>query len=74
MYDFLHHLHIKNWQNREVAIIENGSWAPTAGRVMKQMLEEMKDITLKGTTVTLRGVMKEADIPALEALADDILK
>ena len=41
---------------------------------MKQMLEEMKDITLKGTTVTLRGVMKEADIPALEALADDILK
>lgn len=73
MYDFLHHLQIKNWQKREVAIIENGSWAPTAGRVMKQMLDEMKDITLKGTPVTLRGVMKETDIPALEALAEDIL-
>lgn len=74
MFDFLHHLKIKAWQKRDVAIIENGSWAPSAGRVMKQMLEEMKDITLKGDTVTLRGVMKETDVPALEALADAILE
>lgn len=73
MYDFIHHLQIKTWQKREVALIENGSWAPSAGRVMKQMVEEMKDITVKGETVTIRGVMKESDIPALEALADAIL-
>ena len=73
MYDFLHHLQIKAWQKREVALIENGSWAPCAARIMKQMLEEMKDITVKGDIVTLRGVMKENDVPALEALADAIL-
>ena len=73
MFDFLHHLKIKAWQKREASIIENGSWAPSAGRVMKQMLEEMKNITIKGDLVTLRGVMKEGDIPALEALADAIL-
>ena len=74
MYDFLHHLQIKAWQKREVAIIENGSWAPCAGKVMKQMLDEMKDITLKDEMVTLRGVMKESDIPALEALAVSIIE
>lgn len=73
MYDFLHHLQIKTWQKREVAIIENGSWAPSAGRVMKQMVEEMKDITIKGDTVTLRGVLKESDLAALQSLADAIL-
>lgn len=73
MYDFIHHLQIKAWQNREVALIENGSWAPTAGRVMKEMVEAMKNVTIKGDTVTLRGRMKESDIPALEALADAIL-
>ena len=73
MYDFIHHLQLKTWQKREVALIENGSWAPSAGRVMTQMMQEMKDITIKGDLVTLRGKMKPADIPALEALADAIL-
>ena len=73
MYDFLHHLQIKAWQNREVALIENGSWAPSAGRVMKQMVEEMKNVTIKGDLVTIRGRMKDTDISALEALADAIL-
>lgn len=73
MYDFLHHLQIKTWQNREVAVIENGSWAPSAGRVMNEMLATMKNVTVKGDLVTLRGKMKESDIPALEALADAIL-
>lgn len=73
MYEFLHHLQIKAWQKREVAIIENGSWAPSAARVMKEMLETMKDITVKGETVTLRGVMKESDTAAMENLADAIL-
>ena len=73
MYNFLHLLQIKTWQKRDVAIIENGSWAPCAAKVMTKMLLEMKDINIKGNTVTLRGVMKESDIPALEALADEIL-
>lgn len=73
MYDFLHHLQMKAWQGREVAVVENGSWAPCAGRVMLGMLGEMKNITVAGDTVTLRGRMKPADVPALETLADAIL-
>jgi len=73
MYDFLHHLQLKAWQKREVSIIENGSWAPSAGKVMRQMLDEMKDITIKGETVTVRGVLKESDMAALMNLADAIL-
>lgn len=74
MYDFIHHLQIKAWQNREVALIENGSWAPSAGRVMTAMLGEMKNVTIKGNLVTLRGRMKDSDIPALEALAEAIME
>jgi flavorubredoxin len=73
MYDFIHHLQIKAWQNRGVALIENGSWAPSAGRVMTQMLGEMKNVTIKGDLVTLRGRMKDTDVAALEKLADAIL-
>lgn len=73
MYDFLHHLQLKAWQGREVAIVENGSWAPSAARVMKEMLGQMKNVAVKGDTVTLRGRLKPADLPALEALADAIL-
>lgn len=73
MYNLLHLLQIKTWQNREVALIENGSWAPSAGKVMTQMVGEMKNVTIKGDLVTLRGVMKDSDLPALEALADAIL-
>ncbi len=73
MYDFIHHLQIKAWQNREVSLIENGSWAPSAGRVMTAMLSEMKNVTIKGDLVTLRGRMKDSDIPALEALAEAIM-
>lgn len=74
MYDFIHHLQIKGWQKREVALIENGSWAPQAAKFMTQMLGEMKDITIKGAPVTLRGKMKAEDIPSLEALAEAIVK
>lgn len=73
MYNLLHLLQAKTWQKREVALVENGSWAPCAAKVMKQMCDEMKNINVKGETVTLRGVMKDSDIPALEALADAIL-
>lgn len=73
MYEFLHRLQIKGWCRRKAAIVENGSWAPSAGRVMKEMLGAMKDVTVVEPSVTIRSRMKETDIPALEALADAIL-
>ena len=74
MHDFLHHLKLKAYQKRRVGIIENGSWAPCAGRIMKGMLETMKDIEIAEPMVTIRSTMKKGDIPTLEALADAILK
>ena len=73
MHDFLHHLQIKSYQKRKVAIVENGSWAPCAARVMRSMLETMKDVQIVEPVVTIRSRMKKADIPALEALADALL-
>ena len=73
MHDFLHHLKLKNFQNRKVAIVENGSWAPTAGRVMRAMLEGMKNIAIVEPVVTIRSRMKEGDIPAMEQLASNLL-
>ena len=73
MYDFLHHLKLKAYQKRRVGILENGSWAPCAGRVMKGMLEGMKEIEIVEPMVTIRSTLKQGDIPALEALADAIL-
>ena len=73
MHDFLHHLKLKAYQKRRVGIIENGSWAPCAGRVMKGMLESMKEIETVEPMVTIRSAMKQGDIPALEALADALL-
>ena len=73
MYDFLHHLQIKSFQKRRVAIVENGSWAPSAGRVMRAMLGEMKDLEIVEPMVTIRSRMKSTDLPAMEALADALL-
>lgn len=73
MHDFLHHLQMKGYQKRRVGIIENGSWAPCAGRIMKGMLEQMKDIDIVEPMVTIRSRMKSADIASLESLADAIL-
>ena len=73
MHDFLHHLKLKNYQNRKVAIVENGSWAPTAGRVMRGMLEGMKNIEIVEPMVTIRSRMKESDLPAMEHLAVALL-
>ena len=72
-YNFLHTLQMKAWQKRKVALVENGTWAPTAGRVMKEMFSQMKEVTEVGSMVTIRSRMTPADIPALEALADAIL-
>lgn len=72
-YDFLHSLQMKGWQKRRVALIENGSWAPSAGRVMKEMFGQMKEIALVGDMVTIKSRLKEEDQPALEALVKAIL-
>ena len=73
MYEFLHRIQIKGYKNRRVGIIENGSWAPSAGRVMKEMLSEMKDIDLVEPMVTIRSTMQPTDIPTMEALAEAIV-
>jgi len=72
MYEFLHRLQIKGFCNRKVAIIENGSWAPSAGRVMKEMLSTMSNVEVVEPMVTIKSRMKAFDIPALESLADAI--
>ncbi len=73
MHSFIHHLQSKNYCKRRVGVIENGSWAPMAAKVMKEMFEKMKNIDIVAPTVTLRGSLKKADIANLEALADAIL-
>ena len=64
---------MKGWQKRRVGLIENGTWAPSAGRVMKEMFGAMKDVELVGELVTIKSVMTAADEPALEALASAIM-
>ena len=73
-YNFLHILQTKAWQRKKVALVENGTWAPSAGKVMKELFGSMKDVEIVGETVTIRSRLKESDIPALEALADAILQ
>lgn len=73
MHDFLHHLKLKAYQKRRVGIIENGSWAPCAARVMTTMLEQMKEIEIVQPIVTIRSRMKQTDLPTMEALADAML-
>lgn len=73
MHDFLHHLAIKNFCKRRIGIIENGSWAPSAGRAMRSIIERFKDVSVVENMVTITSCMKPQDIPALEALADAVL-
>lgn len=73
MYEFLHRIQIKGYKGRRVGLVENGSWAPSAGRVMKDMLAGMKDIDLVEPMVTIRSAMQPTDVPAMEALAEAII-
>lgn len=72
MREFIQHLTERNYQNRQVAFIENGSWAPAAAREMKKLLEGCKNVTL-GSTVTIRSAMTEENKAQLDALADELL-
>ena len=73
MKTFIEHLTERNYQKRTIGLIENGSWAPTAARVMKGYVEKMKKITLCEKTVTIKSTMKDADVTAMEELADELL-
>ena len=73
MHDFLYHLQIKNYQKRKFGIIENGSWAPSAGKVMRTMIEAMKDCEIVEPMVTIRSRMKAADEALLQQLADALI-
>ena len=73
MEDFLNRLSHKAYQNRKVALIENGSWAPTAAKAMKNTLDTMKNITVCENTVTILSTMKDKDITAMEQLASELL-
>lgn len=74
MEDFLSHLKSKNYQNRKVGIVENGSWAPTAGKVIKSYVEGFKNITLAEPVVTIRSTLNEVSEKSLEELADEMTK
>lgn len=71
--NFLHLLQAKGWQQKRVGLVENGTWAPAAARVMKEAFATMKCITVVDPTVTLLSTLKTTDLPALEALADAML-
>lgn len=73
MEDFLYHLKIKNFQNRTVGIVENGTWAPMAGKLMKAYLEGMKNMKLVEPVVTIKSTMSEKNLEELNALADALL-
>jgi flavorubredoxin len=70
MSDFINHLKSKAFQNRRVALVENGSWGPTAGRTMKAEFEQMKNIEIVDKIVTIKTTVKDSDVTALEELAD----
>lgn len=70
---FLRHLKAKNYQNRKVGLIENGSWAPMAGKYMKDIIKDMKDITACEPMVTIKTTMNEETVKKLEELAENFV-
>ena len=71
---FIEHLTERNYQNRTVALMENGSWAPTAARVMRKMFEASKNLTILDETVTVKGSLDAVSTAQLHALADALSK
>ena len=72
MENLLHDLAAHNLQKRKIALIENGSWAPTSGKVMRELIAPMKNMEFIGDNVTLKSALAEGQLPALDALADAI--
>ena len=73
MKEFINHLTERAYKNRTIGIIENGSWAPTAARVIKKMFETSKDITFTETTVSLKSALSDESIAQIEALAEELV-
>ena len=74
MKHFILDLTERNYQNRTIGLIENGSWAATAAKVMKSMFEKSKNITWLENTVSIKSAVKDENIRQIEALAEEILK
>ena len=74
MKEFIHHLTERNYQNRTVAFVENGSWAPTAAKTMKKMLGNSKNLTFTETSVCVRSALNEESASQIEKLAEELCK
>ena len=74
MEHFLNKLKDRNYQNRTMAIIENGSWSPSAAKAIKEIVSNMKNINLLDKTITIKSAMKESNVKELEQLADELKK
>lgn len=74
MHAFLHGLTERSYQNRTLGVIENGTWAPIAGRIIKSAFEKSKNITWLDTTVTIKSAMNAANDAQIEAMADELMK
>lgn len=73
MREFIEHLTERNYQNRTVALIENGSWAPTAAKTMMKILENSKNITFAQNTVQIKSAVSDENVMQLDALADELM-
>ena len=71
--DFIYHLKIKNYQNRKVGIIQNGSWAPASGKLLREAFENMKSIDIREPVVNIKSSMNQANVEEMEKLAESIL-
>ena len=72
MKEFLEHLQTKGFRNRRIGLMENGSWAPAAARLMRTKLEEMKDIHLYETVVSLRSALNQTSEAQMDALVAEL--
>ena len=74
MREFIHDLTERNYQKRTIGLIENGSWAPTAARVMQKMFEGSKEITFTETSVKIMSALNDESIAMIDALAEELCK
>ena len=74
MKEFIHHLTERNYQNRTIGLVENGSWAPIAAKVMKKMLEGSKNLTFTDSTVKIFSAMNEENVAQIDAMVEELCK
>ena len=74
MRTFIHHLTERNFQNRTVALIENGSWAPCAAKVMRSLFEKSKNLTFTDTTVTIKSALNQDSLAQIDAMAAELCR